>query len=62
MGINEKLEISRQMGMVFQGSALFDSMNVIENINNTVVPEMDWATEKNISYTQLSAWMECPHR
>jgi hypothetical protein len=37
-------------------------MNVIENINNTVVPEMDWATEKNISYTQLSAWMECPHR
>jgi len=37
-------------------------MNILENINNTVVPEMDWATEKNISYTQLSAWMECPHR
>ena len=32
MGINEKLEISRQMGMVFQGSALFDSMNVLENV------------------------------
>ena len=37
-------------------------MNIIENINKTVVPEMDWATEKNISYTQLSAWSECPHR
>jgi len=37
-------------------------MNILENINNTVVPEMDWATEKNISYTQLSAWMECPRR
>jgi len=37
-------------------------MNIIENIQKTVVPEMDWDTEKNISYTQLSAWMECPHR
>jgi len=37
-------------------------MNIIENINKTVVPEMDYNTEKNISYTQLSAWMECPHR
>ena len=37
-------------------------MNIIENINKTVVPEMDWATEKNISYTQLSAWSECPHK
>ena len=37
-------------------------MNIIENINKTTVPEMDWTTEKNISYTQLSAWMECPHR
>ena len=32
MNPNEKLEISRQMGMVFQGSALFDSMNVLENV------------------------------
>ena len=37
-------------------------MIIIENINNTIVPEMDWAVEKKISYTQLSAWMECPHR
>lgn len=32
MSKNNKLEISRQMGMVFQGSALFDSMNVLENV------------------------------
>ena len=32
MNSDEKLEISRQMGMVFQGSALFDSMNVLENV------------------------------
>jgi len=37
-------------------------MNIIENIQKTVVPEMDYNTEKNISYTQLSAWTECPHR
>ena len=36
--------------------------DILENINSTVVPEMDWTTQKNISYTQLSAWMECPHR
>jgi len=37
-------------------------MDILENIKNTQVPEMDWDTEKNISYTQLSAWTECPHR
>ena len=37
-------------------------MNILENIKNTVVPTMDWDTGKNISYTQLSAWTECPHR
>ena len=24
-------------------------MNIIENVNNTVVPEMDWAVEKNLN-------------
>ena len=38
------------------------TMDILQNINNTVVPEMDWDTEKNISYTQLSARTECPHR
>ena len=37
-------------------------MNIIENINKTVVPEMNWAYQKNVSYTQFSTWMECPHR
>ena len=32
MNSDEKLEISRKMGMVFQGSALFDSMNILENV------------------------------
>ena len=36
--------------------------NIIENVQNARVPEMDWATAKNISYTQLSLWSECPHK
>ena len=28
----DKLNLRREMGMVFQGSALFDSMNVLENV------------------------------
>ena len=32
MSSDDKLNISREMGMVFQGSALFDSMNVLENV------------------------------
>ena len=37
-------------------------MNILENISKTIVPEMNWDIEKNISYTQLSAWSECPHK
>jgi hypothetical protein len=37
-------------------------MDILENIKNTVVPNINWDTEKHISYTQLSAWMECPRR
>lgn len=37
-------------------------MDYLKNIRETIVPVMDWETEKNISYTQLSSWMECPHR
>jgi len=32
MDSNDKLELRREMGMVFQGSALFDSLNVLENV------------------------------
>ena len=37
-------------------------MNIIENVSKTVVPEMNWAYQKNISYTQFSLWSECPHK
>ena len=32
MNNEEKINIKKQMGMVFQGSALFDSMTVLENV------------------------------
>lgn len=32
MSKNEKLKLRRQIGMLFQSSALFDSMNVLENV------------------------------
>ena len=32
MNHDDKLEICRKMGMFFQGSALFDAMNVLENL------------------------------
>jgi len=37
-------------------------LEILENIKNTVVPEMNWDTNIHISYTQFSAWSECPHR
>jgi hypothetical protein len=35
---------------------------ILENIEKTVVPEMDWDKYKMVSYTQFSAWSECPHK
>ena len=35
---------------------------IIENIQNTVVPKMDYEKYKMVSYTQLSLWLECPHK
>jgi len=35
---------------------------ILENIEKTVVPEMNWEKYKMVSYTQFSAWSECPHR
>lgn len=37
-------------------------MGILEKIKNTVVPKMNWDTNIHISYTQFSAWSECPHR
>ena len=35
---------------------------ILKNVQNTVVPEMDWDKYKMVSYTQFSAWSECPHK
>ena len=35
---------------------------ILENVQSTVVPEMDWDKYKMVSYTQFSAWSECPHK
>jgi hypothetical protein len=35
---------------------------ILENIENTIVPEMDYNAYKMVSYTQFSMWSECPHR
>ena len=35
---------------------------IIENIHNTVVPKMDYEKYRMVSYTQLSLWLECPHK
>ena len=34
---------------------------ILENVQNTIVPKMDWEKNKMVSYTQFSAWSECPH-
>ena len=35
---------------------------ILENIQNTVVPKMDYEKYKMVSYTQLSLWLSCPHK
>jgi hypothetical protein len=35
---------------------------IIENVQNTVVPKMDYEKYRMVSYTQLSLWLECPHK
>jgi len=35
---------------------------IIQNIQNTAVPEIDFKKGTHVSYTQFSAWSECPHR
>ena len=35
---------------------------IVENVQNTVVSQMDFEKYKMISYTQLSLWLECPHK
>jgi phospholipid/cholesterol/gamma-HCH transport system ATP-binding protein len=48
MGRNEKTEIRKQIGMLFQGSALFDSLTVQENVMFPLNMFTTWATKKKL--------------
>ena len=37
-------------------------MSILENIQNTIVPEIDFKKGKHVSYSQLSLWLSCPHK
>ena len=37
-------------------------MSILENVQNTVVPEIDFKKGKHVSYSQLSLWLSCPHK
>lgn len=46
MGIAERKKIRRELGMLFQGTALFDSLNVEENIRFPLDMFTDWRYEE----------------
>ena len=48
MNRNEKTEIRKQIGMLFQGSALFDSLTVQENVMFPLNMFTTWPTKKKI--------------
>lgn len=61
----EMMAVRRKMGMLFQGSALFDSMNVYENVayslrehNNLSEAEISRMVAKNLSFVELSGTEE----
>ena len=37
-------------------------MSILENIQKTVVPEVDFRKGKHVSYSQLSIWLSSPHK
>ena len=45
-GEEEFLPVRRQVGMVFQGSALFDSLDVYENVAYAIREHFDWSEEE----------------
>ncbi len=45
MGISERKKIRRELGMLFQGTALFDSLNVEENIRFPLDMFTNWSYE-----------------
>src|SRR6187200_1703726 len=48
MNRNEKTEIRKQIGMLFQGSALFDSLTVQENVMFPLNMFTTWPTKKKL--------------
>src|SRR6187399_3422854 len=48
MNRNEKTEIRKQIGMLFQGSALFDSLTVQENVMFPLNMFTTWSTKKKV--------------
>src|SRR4030095_3475945 len=48
MSRNEKTEIRKQIGMLFQGSALFDSLTVQENVMFPLNMFTTWPTKKKL--------------
>lgn len=45
-GEEELLPVRRQVGMVFQGSALFDSLDVFENVAYAIREHFDWEEDE----------------
>lgn len=54
MNPGEKKEMRRQIGMLFQGSALFDSMTVAQNVMFPLDMFSNMTREKN-----KNGWMKC---
>ena len=48
MNDEEKINIKKEMGMVFQGSALFDSMTVLENVRSVSYTHLTLPTNREV--------------
>ncbi len=48
MAPNEKTEVRKEIGMLFQGSALFDSLTVEQNVMFPLNMFTDWKTQKKL--------------
>jgi len=48
MGLNERKDIRKEIGMLFQGSALFDSMSVMDNVMFPLLMFSDMNKEEQI--------------
>jgi phospholipid/cholesterol/gamma-HCH transport system ATP-binding protein len=53
MNFREKIVVRRQIGMVFQGGALFDSMSVLENVQFPLSMFTDLSSEEKLERAQF---------